>query len=370
VRLLQQPNDGVAPLVHAIDGAKSSVEMLIFRFDQSEVEWALANAVSRGVAVQALIAHVNGSGEDSLRRLEMRLLAAGVMVARTAGGLTRYHGKMMIVDHRELYVLAFNPTHQDLNASRSFGIVTKDPKLVREAMKLFAADTRRRPYEPGLAAFVVSPANARKQLSAFIKGAKNELLIYDPKISDPAMVRLLEDRAKAEVDVRIIGQVSGKKLGPSARRLSQMRLHTRTMIRDRRLAFVGSQSLREIELDERREVGIVFRDPTVVNQLAQTFQEDWGVAVPAMEPNEIGAPPVAKVAKKVAKAVSKELPPVAPVLEVTIKEIVGDKAGLAINTDEVEEAVREAVREAVKEAVKDVVEEAAHAVEVKGRPHV
>jgi cardiolipin synthase len=367
VRLLQQPNDGVMPLVHAIDGAKSSVEILIFRFDQSEIERALANAVSRGVAVQALIAHVNGSGEDSLRRLEMRLLAEGVIVARTAGGLTRYHGKMMIVDHRELYVLAFNLTHQDLNASRSFGIVTKDPKLVREAMKLFAADTRRRPYEPGLAAFVVSPANARKQLSAFIKGAKNELLIYDPKISDPAMVRLLEDRSKANVDVRIIGQVSGKKLGPSARRPSQMRLHTRTMIRDRRVAFVGSQSLREIELDERREVGIVFRDPTVVNQLAQTFQEDWDLSEQVAELAAIR--PVTKVAKRVAKAISKELPPVAPVLEVTIKEIVGDKAELAIDTKEVEEAVRDAVKEAVKEAVKDVVEEAAHAVEVRARSH-
>jgi phosphatidylserine/phosphatidylglycerophosphate/cardiolipin synthase-like enzyme len=365
--LLQQPNDGVAPLVHAIDAAKTSIEILIFRFDQSEIERALANAVSRGVSVQALIAHVNSSGEDSLRRLEMRLLAEGLIVARTDGGLTRYHGKMMIVDHRELYVLAFNLTHQDLNASRSFGIVTKDPKLVREAMKLFAADTRRQPYEAGLGAFVVSPANARKQLSAFIKGAKNELLIYDPKISDPTMVRLLEDRNKAEVDVRIIGQMSGKKLGPSARKLPQLRLHTRTMIRDRRLAFVGSQSLREIELDERREIGIVFRDPTVVNQLAQTFQEDWDLATPAMDLNRIEVPPLAKVAKKVAKAVSKELPPVAPVLEVTIKEIVGDNAELALDNEEVEEAVRDAVKEAVKEAVRDVVEEATHAAVVKGR---
>jgi cardiolipin synthase len=356
------------PLVNAIDSAKSSVELLIFRFDQSEIERALANAVNRGVSVQALIAHVNGSGEESLRRLETRLLAAGVTVARTAGGLARYHAKMTIVDRRELYLLAFNLTHQDINRSRSFGVVTKDPKLLREALKLFAADTRRQPYEPGLASFVVSPENARKQLSAFIKGARNELLIYDPKISDPAMVRLLEDRYNANVDVRIIGRVSGKRLGPTARRLSKMRLHTRTMIRDRRLAFIGSQSLREIELDGRREVGVVFRDPAAVRQLVQTFQDDWDLAEQAAEP-QFALPPATKVAKKVAKAISNELPPVAPLLEVTIKEIVGDKAEFALDTEEVEETVRDAVKEAVREAVKDVVEEAAHAVEVKARSY-
>jgi hypothetical protein len=37
----------------------------------------------------------------------MRLLAAGVGVARTASDLTRYHGKMLIIDRSELSVLGF-----------------------------------------------------------------------------------------------------------------------------------------------------------------------------------------------------------------------------------------------------------------------
>ncbi len=353
------------PLANAIESARTSVEILIFRFDQSEVERALANAVNRGVSVQALIAHVNGSGEESLRRLETRLLAAGVIVARTAGGLARYHAKMMIIDHRELYILAFNLTHQDINRSRSFGIVTRDSKLVREALKLFVADTKRQPYEAGLPSFVVSPANSRKQLSAFIRGAKSELLMYDPKISDLEMVRLLEDRSRAKVDVRIIGRISGSK-SLSARELS-MRLHTRSIVRDRRVAFIGSQSLREIELDGRREVGVIFRNPAVVKQLAQTFQEDWDLAGQIAE-SQIALPPPAKLAKKVAKVISKELPPVTPVIEGTLKEMVGE-INLPIDAEEVEEAVREAVQDAVKEAVRDVVEKAEHMVEVKARWH-
>ena len=90
------------PLVKGINSAKKSVEILIFRFDRTEIERALANAVGRGVLVHALIAYTNRGGEKNLRALEMRLLAAGVTVARTSDDLLRYHGKMMIMDHHEL----------------------------------------------------------------------------------------------------------------------------------------------------------------------------------------------------------------------------------------------------------------------------
>ena len=93
MKLLVQPGDGVAPLVAGIDAARASVEILIFRFDRMEIEAALVNAVSRGVAVRALIAHTNRGGERSLRALELRLLGAGVTVARTADDLVRYHGR-------------------------------------------------------------------------------------------------------------------------------------------------------------------------------------------------------------------------------------------------------------------------------------
>ena len=207
MKLLVQPGDGALPLIQGINRAKTSVEIGIFRFDRSEIEKALASAVSRGVLVHALIAYTNRGGERNLRRLEMRLLAAGVTVARTADDLARYHAKYIIIDRRELFLLGFNFTYLDIESSRSFGLVTKNPKLVAEAVKVFEADTKRRPYTAGQPNFVVSPVNARKQLAAFIGGARKQLLIYDPEISDGAMIRLLDDRAKAGVEIRVIGRV-------------------------------------------------------------------------------------------------------------------------------------------------------------------
>jgi len=60
--------------------------MIIFWFDQGEIEGALATAVSRGVDVH-------------------RLIARTPTVARTADAFDRCHGELMLVDHRDSTVL-------------------------------------------------------------------------------------------------------------------------------------------------------------------------------------------------------------------------------------------------------------------------
>ncbi len=360
LRLLVQPGAGATTLIQGIDTAKKSIEIVVFRFDRRDIERALRNAMSRGVFTHALIAHTNRGGEEHLRRLETRLLEAGGTVARTADDLLRYHYKMIIIDRRVLYLLAFNFTYLDTERSRSFGVITRNRRLVQEAVKLFEADTRRQPYTPGLPDFLVSPANARKQLASFIRGAKKQILVYDLKISDRDMIRLLEDRARSGVDVRIIGRLTRRSARLVVRDLPRLRLHVRTMIRDGQHAFIGSQSLRPVELDSRREVGVIFRDPKVVNRLVGIFEDDWiSAEAPQDEAvKEPGRTHIGRAAKKVAKAIAKKLPPVTPVLEQAVKNIVGDNAEVELDAEEIEETVKDAVKEAVQEAVKEVVAEA------------
>jgi cardiolipin synthase A/B len=193
VKLIVEPDDGVAPVISAIKNAKKSVEIAIFRFDYGAIEAALKAAVTRGVKVAALIANTNRGGVRNLRELEMRFLAAGIVVARTDDDLLRHHDKFIIIGRRTLYMLSFNFTRLDIDRSRGFGIVTKNAKLVQEAVKLFEVDSTRSTYTPKLNGFVVSPANARKVLGTFLKRAKKQLLIFDPKISDKEMIGILRN---------------------------------------------------------------------------------------------------------------------------------------------------------------------------------
>jgi phosphatidylserine/phosphatidylglycerophosphate/cardiolipin synthase-like enzyme len=204
----------------------------------------------------------------------MWLLEAGVTVSRTAADLVRYHGKMMLVDQKVLHIYGFNFTRLDVEKSRSFGVITKNEKLVTSASRLFEADFERQPYMPSSDRLVVSPENARERLATFIKGARRQLLIYDTKVSDDAMLRIITAKMNAGVEVKIIGRVEAKWHIPGEK-FPGKRLHIRAMIRDGKQAFVGSQSLRRLELDKRREIGVIIHDRIVVGQMMEIFLADW-----------------------------------------------------------------------------------------------
>jgi len=371
VRLIIEPAAGVAPLLAAIKRARKSVEIAIFRLDRKDIERALVEAAARGVRVTALIAFHNRGGEKRLRQLELQCLAAGITVARTADDLIRYHGKYILIDRRVLYVLSFNFTALDIDHSRGFGIFTSRLDCLQEAADLFTADCARTAYAPKVEKFVVSPSNARRVLGTFLKRAKKQLLIYDPNISDREMLGILHARAKAGVDVKVIGQAAGR---PSfeVQKLAGMRLHTRTIIRDRSQAFVGSQSLRPAELDSRREVGLLVRAPKAVKQLIATFESDWSRATPQIAPPPAAAaaapppevPPPAS-AKEVAKAVgvfTKELESLATTVKQAVREAVVKAGDDVLHDKDVKDTMKQVVKQAVKEAVKDAVHEAQDAL--------
>jgi phosphatidylserine/phosphatidylglycerophosphate/cardiolipin synthase-like enzyme len=309
VKLIIEPDDGVTPLVRGIRSAQKSIDIAIFRFDRPELEKALEAAVARGIPVRALIAHTNSGGEKILRKLETRLLAMGITVSRTADDLPRYHGKMMIIDDT-LYLLGFNYTKLDMEKSRSFGIVTREPRLVKEAASLFEADSNRRTYVPAHDRFVVSPETSRARLTSFIGGARKELLIYDEKVTDNLVQRLLEERARAGVRIRIIGKLEKSLDGIETRKLQDLRLHVRAIVRDGATAFVGSQSLRKLELDGRREVGVIIHDARVAKKIQSVFESDWKHAVvkkPALPgaPGDFGKKKKRKAVSKVRKVIAR-----------------------------------------------------------------
>jgi phosphatidylserine/phosphatidylglycerophosphate/cardiolipin synthase-like enzyme len=174
-----------------------------------------------------------------------------------------------------------------MEKSRSFGIITKDPRLVKEASVLFEADCTRQPYSASHDRLVVSPETSRKALAEFIEGAKKQLLIYDAKISDPKMAKLLLARQKDGVEVRVLGKVGKTVTGLEVRKLPGLRLHVRAMIRDGTAAFVGSQSLRKLELDGRREIGVIVSDSDVAKRMVEIFESDWLKTMPKSEIAEL-----------------------------------------------------------------------------------
>ena len=273
-RLIVQPGAGLTPVTGAMDRARRTIDLAIFRLTAHDVEDALKAGVERGVTVRALVAHRAHGEKSRLRQVEQRLLAAGVTVARTAEDLVKYHGKYLVVDGT-LHLLGFNFTKSNLE-SRSFGIQTRNRHAVHDAQRLFESDMARHAFVgTRRSPLVVSPETSRATLERFIAGARRELSIYDTQLSDTGFAALILQRAAAGVAVRVIGRAPALEDAVPVRELKGMRLHVRAMVRDRTHVFVGSQSMRPLQLDRRREVGLAILDRTVARSMHEIFEFDW-----------------------------------------------------------------------------------------------
>jgi phosphatidylserine/phosphatidylglycerophosphate/cardiolipin synthase-like enzyme len=78
-------------------------------------------------------------------------------------------GKLMVVDGRAAYVLGFNFTSADLK-SRSFGVIVKSRRIVKELARLFESDANRIDYAPLVRDLVISPE--KRALAARVVSAE------------------------------------------------------------------------------------------------------------------------------------------------------------------------------------------------------
>jgi phosphatidylserine/phosphatidylglycerophosphate/cardiolipin synthase-like enzyme len=115
------------------------------------------------------------------------------------------------------------------------------------------------------------------------------------------MLRLLAERAKAGVEIRMFGKTGKGASGIEARKLPDLRLHVRAIIRDGAAAFIGSQSLRKLELDGRREVGVIVEDEKIAKRMRSVFDADW-----AQTPEAVAAAAAAAKEKDKEKEKEKE----------------------------------------------------------------
>lgn len=294
VSLIVQPGDSFFPIVDAIDSAVHSVKMTIFRMDDPIVLDALKNAVARKIKVQIIVSSDSKGWVKKNKRLaeELAKLGASVKALKATGGtIKRYHYKMMTVDKRLSFILTFNPTRKNLHYARDFGVLLRDEKITTELNRLFDADWRGEEFVPDESPLIISPFNSRERLMELLRSARRSIRILDAKLRDEEVVTLLKEKAAEGCDVKIIGKdTKHNRVVPTlrVRKLARFKLHAKCIIVDGERFFVGSQNLRPVSLDQRREVGIIIEDGVIARRIERVFDEDWTNATEKSEQGNKG----------------------------------------------------------------------------------
>jgi phosphatidylserine/phosphatidylglycerophosphate/cardiolipin synthase-like enzyme len=253
--------------------------------DDPVVRGALSNAVNRGVKVRTLISSKSKGWIKRNRKLSNELSGMGIEVRSPSdingADLKRYHYKVLTVDDTYSLILTFNPTQRNLHYARDYGILINDDEITTELNRLFSADWDGKEFTPVDTALLISPYNSRGRLIELLESGQRSIRIMDAKVHDEEVRELLLRKARADCDVKIISRdLMFDDAAPNfhIRRFTKYKLHAKCIVVDTLRFFIGSQNLRAVSLDRRREVGIIIEDDPIARKIERIFDEDWATA--------------------------------------------------------------------------------------------
>ena len=298
--LFIQPDDGHAPVLEVFNNAQTRIDLMIYLLSDRDTIMALKNAALRGVAVRVLLEQNPCCSDDNTkqRALFSELQAARVQVQWTNPAFRLTHAKMAVVDGTTALIMSQNLTKSSFTFNREANITDRDPVDVAALEALFAADWERSPYASSDPNLVIANSNARQTFLTLIGGATKSLSVESEEMQDPAIIDALIAAQKHGVAVRYIGatasagttapqrdnNATGRKRltggGASVRLLTAPYVHTKTIVVDGGVAFVGSENFSAASLDTNREIGILTTDTAIIGRLTSVFTKDWAAGKP------------------------------------------------------------------------------------------
>lgn len=304
------PDDGRGPLLDLICGAKLSLLVKQFSFDDPVLLDALIAAKQRGVAVRVMLNARRSSGSRANDETFARLKEAGVGVRWCNPNYYVSHEKSLVADASKALVATFNFTTRNLECMRDYGIILDDLSAIADISACFAADWRRAGFNPAPdTPLVWSKGNSRHLFARFIDRAKSSLYLQHPKFVDATILDRLVLACRRGVEVRILcGGKAGisdfdmpdtfsslrilKTFGAKIRKQKKgLRLHAKLMLADKKCACLGSMNIDRSAFDLRRELGILLGGGPAVKRFLDRFSDDWDEGTPYDPPDPVSVLP-------------------------------------------------------------------------------
>ncbi|MDR3571981.1 MAG: phospholipase D-like domain-containing protein [Candidatus Pacebacteria bacterium] len=291
--LVIEPQDGTQSIVRMVQSASSSVDIVMYEFEDIQLEQLLAQRAKAGIAVRVILDNgYFGAGSSANQSAFDYFQTNGVQVHWSSASFALTHEKSLVIDGTQAFVMTFNLTPKYYKGDRDFGVIDTDQNDVTAMEQTFNADWsgQRIPSQNG--DHLVWSPNSRDQLLSLIQNATSSLEVYNEEMQDPQIITALEGAAKRGVNVEI-DMTYSKQWRQAFDDLSQSGAHIRTykasaplyihakvIIADAAEAFVGSENFSSSSLDQNRELGLMIADPEIVSRLTEVFQGDWQGATP------------------------------------------------------------------------------------------
>jgi cardiolipin synthase A/B len=287
VEVVATPEAGEAPYVDVLETAQTSIDVSIYLMGQGGILDQLEAKAQAGVAVRVILDEYK---RDTNQQYYDRLVAAGADVHWSDPAFDYFHAKYFIVDGETAVMSTGNYSrYWSIDRERNFVATDRDPADLADLIELFAADWAGDEPDLSCTRMVVSPVNARERILALIEGAQSTLVVESMQFADWDVRNAVRARVQAGVAVRVLLADPGwidanadaavylQDLGVPVRHIPH--LHAKAIVADGSAAYVGSENLSYTSLEDNREVGVILVEPSSIEPLVSTFEQDWAVGV-------------------------------------------------------------------------------------------
>jgi cardiolipin synthase A/B len=204
-------------------------------------------------------------------------------------------------------------TEIDASKNRDFGVITQDASVIAEWNSVFAADVNNSINQtsdtPPLSVpcLIWSPVSSESKLTSLIGSAKDTIIATVETISDQGVIDALSAAVNRNVNVRLITPqcIKGSeplfnypalntlssngvsvRLMPYPSSTSTPYMHSKMILVDNTVAYVGSVNFSSNSIDNNRETGIIFINGEATQTISSLFESDWSktVELPATPP--------------------------------------------------------------------------------------
>lgn len=295
---------GPQDFINSITKAKKSIWMKMYHLSDPDVVEALLSAHKKQIDIKIILDN-RSLQESKFQKAYGQLKDAGIDVRASSICFSITHEKSMIIDNKSAFITAINLT-RSYDKTRNFGIITEDSDVINEMHDVFLADwqnaisnTCKTPllHAPNL---IWSPVNSEERLATLIRAASYHLAVTVENLGNKKIQAALIEMASQGVDIKLIVPQCDRnenplfnysfinklllanvkiKVMPQPSSAEHPYMHSKMILVDNRIAYVGSTNFSNNSLLKARELGIVFSDEEAVQKMNEVFQKDWSVAI-------------------------------------------------------------------------------------------
>lgn len=279
--------NGEEILINYLNLAKEEVNINIYLFSNKKIIEKIKNLAKNNVKINIIIEKEPfGGGYLNYKTVSELSNTENIEIKNIINIYSLNHAKYIIIDNKISIIMTSNLTGSGLNSSRDFIFVTKDKEITKNLNNLFRSDFEIKYFwENKLQEnLVISPINSRKILEILIKNAKNSLELYAENFNDERMINLLNKKSEENVKIKIIlsEDISSNKYiikkfhkNIETKLIKKPYQHSKVIIVDKKILYIGSINFSMQSMDQNREVGIILKEKKFIKKIEDIFEKDW-----------------------------------------------------------------------------------------------